>query len=357
MKILFICSGFGRTYRGVETWVAELSEQFAKMGHEVTIFAGYKSNVKLKGINVEKFKIIYRDSFGTIPKRKYFELLCYWAENLSLTAASFCALKRGNFDLIFISSWADGFSTLFLKKLGFIKSKTIYTFHGGTANKWLLPLIFPVKFADAVVGVSYFVTKNASKLLKRNFETIYNGVNTHYFKPRNLNRKFDLLYVGALLKKKGIYTLIEAVSPLRYKLGVIGDGPEKKNLLKITKGNRNIKMLGAKKHSELPTFYNESEVVIVPSEYPEAQTIVPVEAMACEVPVIAADIGGLGESVKKFKGGLTYQPGNVKELRKLIEFLMKNPNKRKELGKKGRAFVEKNLDWKIIAKKYLILVK
>ncbi len=155
------------------------------------------------------------------------------------------------------------------------------------------------------------------------------------------------------MKKKGIYTLIEAIRLLKYSLGIIGDGPEKENLLKLTKKMKNAGLIGAKKHEELPNWYNSASVVVVPSEYPEAQTIVPVEAMACGVPVIAADIGGLGESVKNLKGGLTYAPGNVNELRKSIEFLMENPKKRSELGKKGRNFVEKNLDWKIVARKYL----
>ncbi len=191
MKILFINSGFGKINRGVETWVAALAKEFKAMGHEVTIFTGHKSDVKPKGIHIEKFGIIYRDKFKIISKIKYGDMVSYWLENLSLTATSFCRLKKRDFDVIFISSWSDGFSTSFLKAFGLIKSKIIYTFHGGTANKLLLPLVFPAKFADIVVGVSNFVAKNASAMLKREVEVIYNGVDMHQFRP--MAKKRDLI--------------------------------------------------------------------------------------------------------------------------------------------------------------------
>ena len=75
------------------------------------------------------------------------------------------------------------------------------------------------------------------------------------------------------------------------------------------------------------------------------------EAMACGVPLISTDSGGLkqviGESALKIK------PGSVEEIEESIIKLFNEEEIRNELSRKGRERMEKLFDWKITAKAYI----
>jgi glycosyltransferase involved in cell wall biosynthesis len=75
------------------------------------------------------------------------------------------------------------------------------------------------------------------------------------------------------------------------------------------------------------------------------------EAMACEVPVIGSDSGGIPEVLGD--AGLIFRQENVADLREKIRFLLDNPELRRELARKGRARVVKEFDLSVIAKRLL----
>jgi len=185
----------------------------------------------------------------------------------------------------------------------------------------------------------------------------------NYFFPSKIRErdKITFLYVGALLKKKGIYTLLRAIkdlNPKKFELWIVGSGPEERRIKSMVNSEKitNVNLFGEIEHKKLPSFYRASDIVVIPSEYPEAFGMVAAEAMSCSRPIIASSVGGLSEIVKKGKSGVIFEPGNKDELIKKMLNLATNFKKRKKLGENGRKFAEKELDWSKIAEKYIQLI-
>jgi len=66
------------------------------------------------------------------------------------------------------------------------------------------------------------------------------------------------------------------------------------------------------------------------------------EAYACGKPVITSEIGGLKNLVKNGVTGLSFDPGNIRELANSILYLVDNDYKAREIGLKGKQFVKEN---------------
>ena len=105
------------------------------------------------------------------------------------------------------------------------------------------------------------------------------------FRPMNLQKKYDLIFIGRLVKNKGLKLFLEAARKLNLKAVIVGDGPLK------GKSESNITFYGwAKDPEEIAKLMNQSRVLVV-SSYNEGGPRVLLEAMACGVPVITTRIG------------------------------------------------------------------
>ena len=103
---------------------------------------------------------------------------------------------------------------------------------------------------------------------------------------------------------------------------------------------------------EIVNLYHNSDIAVIPSLY-EGFGFGAGEAMACGIPLISTDSGGLkqviGDSALKIKSG------SVKEIEESIIKLFNEEEIRKELGRKGRERMEEHFDWEISAKAYIDL--
>ncbi len=177
---------------------------------------------------------------------------------------------------------------------------------------------------------------------------------------------FLILYVGRLEWRKGIGTLISAVSLLKeeipsFKCIIIGgkilgknknkdDFKEYERLLKVIEKERVeklVKFVGMIQHARLPLFYKAADILVIPSYY-EPFGLVALEAMAAKLPVIASNVGGLGKTIKNEKTGLLCEPRNKEDLKEKILRLYKNKNLAKILTENAFEKV-KNYNWKNIA--------
>lgn len=112
------------------------------------------------------------------------------------------------------------------------------------------------------------------------------------FKPQDIDKKYDLIFVGRLEKNKGADMFVEAVAELGIRAVVVGTGPLENNLKSLAeKTGANIIFHGfAKDASEVARLMNESRVLAMCSHNEGGPRVV-AEAMACGLPVVATRVG------------------------------------------------------------------
>lgn len=153
--------------------------------------------------------------------------------------------------------------------------------------------------------------------------------------------KFTVLFVGRLIKEKGIRQLLAAASTWdsRINLVIIGSGPLEEYILKQTKNMTNVLYLGKVNQDSLPYYYSAANCVIVPSISEEGFGRVIIESLACQTPVIASSRGAIREAMDETVGKIIeVSPENIKNT---VEYLYKNPNEIKKFSQLSRRFVER----------------
>lgn len=130
-------------------------------------------------------------------------------------------------------------------------------------------------------------------------------IDLNIFKPMNLVKEYDLIFVGRLEKNKGIDLFLETVKKLNCRAIIVGAGSLLEELQEKTNSynlQANILFHGwAKDHGEIAELINKSKIMIMPS-YNEGGPRVIVEALACGVPVLATPVGLVQDFSKKISG-------------------------------------------------------
>ena len=153
--------------------------------------------------------------------------------------------------------------------------------------------------------------------------------------------EFIVLFVGRLVKEKGIWVLINSAKnwSKQIKLVIAGSGPESVMIKKMAAQHANILYLGRIEQEQLPTYYSGADLVIVPSTHEEGFGRVIIEALACGTPVIGANRGSIVEAMDSSVGQLIdVTEGNIKEV---VEGLYNNRAKLKRLAQRTRPFAER----------------
>ena len=201
------------------------------------------------------------------------------------------------------------------------------------------------------------------KVDEERITVIPNGIDIETFRPSLKNKPFEYNIVttaSADIPLKGLRNLILALPRVikefpSTSLTVIGKSPQKSKLHKLIDDldlEDRISFRSGIDEEEIVDIYHNSDIAVIPSLY-EGFGFGAGEAMACGVPLISTDSGGLkqviGDSALKIK------PGSVVEIEEGISKLFYDEAIRKDLIKKGRKRMEEYFDWKIAAKSYVNL--
>ena len=218
--------------------------------------------------------------------------------------------------------------------------------------------------ADRIIAISgatkeYILRLGADP---KKVTVVYNGVDLAKFKPmpskrEDMRRKLAIhqddvvaLTVRRLVYKNGVDTLIDCAN-LAVKKNpkivflAVGKGPDMASVqdrIKALGIERNFRVTGFVSDEDLPLYYNASDLFVLPSKSGEGLPLVALEAMACGLPVVATNVGGIGEILVQDYGKLVppNQPQKLAEA--VLEFAAKDFTvQRGEL----RALVEKKFSW------------
>ena len=184
-----------------------------------------------------------------------------------------------------------------------------------------------------VIFVSEFIRRLYSKMYRmpKDWRIVHNGVDTEMFKPMPRSEclsKFPrldgldsmVLFSGRMIALKGIDMAIKSLA-LIYKetdatLVFAGAGkfePWKALLDELGVPPDRYIFLGGVPYPDMPYLYSLADAFVLPS-YSESFPMTVLEAMACRVPVIATDVGGIPEMIDSNRNGLLFQPGDPRSL-------------------------------------------
>jgi len=219
--------------------------------------------------------------------------------------------------------------------------------------------IFAYNMADLIIVTtendkSYII--KSYKIKKDKIVVIPNGINTEVFRKDHTIKKERgrIIFVGRLIKQKNLFSLIEALRDIDdVSLCIIGQGYLKPSLCKlIDKYNLRVEIKDFVNNYSLPKELNRSEIFILPS-YFEGNPKVLLEAMACSLPVISADVTGNRSIIKHRENGILCGV-SAGEIKSAIVDLLKNRKLMEITGKKAREHVIINFDLKKSIEKELI---
>ncbi len=156
-------------------------------------------------------------------------------------------------------------------------------------------------------------------------------------------RRFTVFYAGRLAPEKHVDIAIDAFAAFRGRtcpdaqLVLAGDGPCFGQLRERCERERlPVRFLGFTTGESLRRWYASTDVFLFPSST-ETFGNVALEAMACGAPVIAADAGGVIDTVRHMENGLRCAPGDPAAFSAALDTLYRDGVLRKRLAAKGRA--------------------
>ena len=146
----------------------------------------------------------------------------------------------------------------------------------------------------------------------------------------------NITYPGTLDKIKGVDLLIKAFNKLNgrnLRLLIVGEGPERKKLEGLA--GRRVRFLGKLDYDLMQYIYKETDVVVVPSRWPEPLSRVLLEATYYGRPIIATNVGGNPEGVVDGRNGFLVNP-EVMEIRDRLKQLLSDDALRSQMGGESR---------------------
>ncbi len=178
---------------------------------------------------------------------------------------------------------------------------------------------------------------------------VHNFIDTGSYTPHYGGE--GVIYFGRLVVEKGLDSLVRVGRGMPdVRIIMAGDGPERERLetlseeLAVKSDRGNVEFLGYVDRSRLHRIVSQTMCVAMPSIWYENFPYTVLEAFALGKPVVASNIGGMPEMVADGETGLLFEPGSVRGLDGAVRYLLENPGRVREMGRKARQRVEREFD-------------
>jgi glycosyltransferase involved in cell wall biosynthesis len=165
-------------------------------------------------------------------------------------------------------------------------------------------------------------------------KTIYTDIN---------KRKKQFVFVGRIVKEKGIDLLLEAFDQNieDFDLVVIGEGPERENLQRKYRKNKRIKWYGQLNNDEVLEEISKSYSLVMPSKLYETFGMVVIEAFSVGTPVIVPNHAGFPDIISPNENGYLFQPNDLTDLALKMKKIIALNNNWNEFSKNALKSYEK----------------
>lgn len=168
------------------------------------------------------------------------------------------------------------------------------------------------------------------------------GIDAQTITPR-LDNDGYVLFVGRLSEEKGIETVIELgrlLPDITFK--IVGRGPDMDRLHQLAHGLKNVTFLGYRSGKELADLYRGAVCTLLPSRVHENAPLTALESMALGTPMIASDVGGVGEIVEDGVSGFLVAPTDVMAWAEAVMRLVHDEGLQDRMAVAARSRVERH---------------
>jgi glycosyltransferase involved in cell wall biosynthesis len=231
--------------------------------------------------------------------------------------------------------------------------RTVATMYSGL-DKWGVSLI------DLVTANSKYIAGLVKSIYGRDAKIIYNGVDTSTYKPSSpyaqiaSSLKGDekaVLAMGSLSPRKNNVAVVKTFklisNKMEARLFIVGKGPERQKLEELARSlniRDKVVFLGFVPEKFIPQVYSSVDLLVyLPIAEPFG--LVPLEAMACGLPVVANNQGGNPEIVVDGETGFLVESDLGKTADACIKILM-DPELTEKMGEEGKRRVHELFEWK-----------
>jgi D-inositol-3-phosphate glycosyltransferase len=373
---------------GQNVYVAELSRQLARTGHCVDIYTRRESTTPpeivewLPGIRVIHIKAGPEE---LLEKESLLQHMNEFTDNM----LRFIRRHTLSYNLLHAHFFMSALVASAIKKV--LRIPYVVTFHAlGLVRRQHQKEMD--KFPPERCAIEKFIVDDADGLIAEcpqdrkdllihykadpaKISIVPCGFNPDEFRPldrlearRRLSLPLHetiLLQLGRMVPRKGVDNVIRALGKLaaderKIRLVVVGGNadqpdpsltPEIGRLQEVAREagvSHRVQFAGRKDRHMLPLYYAASNMFITTPWY-EPFGITPLEAMACGIPVLGSDTGGVKYSVVEGKTGFLVPPKDPDTLAQKIRQLLDNPALAEKMGKNGIRRVHKLFTWKKVS--------
>ena len=373
----------GEDSGGQNVYVAELARHLGARGHDVDVFTRRDSKLLPEVVHFDERVRVVNLSAGpaeSVPKDELFPLIGKFRDAFY----RFARREPAAYDLVHANFWMSGWVACEAKRdlglpfaqtfhaLGEIKKREQGDADTSPPERQATELRI-LEEAGVVLATCPAEVEDLTILYgaqHSQLALVPCGVDVEKFravdrrearKELSLAEKPTVVYVGRLVPRKGVDTLIEAFAllpgELDAQLVVVGgepgvhESPEIKRLSALASKlgvEERVVFTGSRPQRDLYRYYGAADVsVTVPHYEPFGMT--PLEAMACATPVIGSRVGGIKTSVADGKTGFLVPPKNAETLANRLLRLLSDENLRTRMGRAARRRIEEHYTWERIA--------
>jgi len=327
MKIGIVCYP---TYGGSGVVATELGKALAEKGHDIH-FIAYRQPVRL-----EHFHERIRFHEVNVVKYPLFEFPPY---ETALAAKLVDVVKHEKLDLIHVHYAIPHASAAYFAKQVLerdnIYTPLVTTLHGTDItlvgkNDTYGPIVsFSINRSDGVTSVSEYLKEETLKNfdIEQEIEVIPNFIDLQRFNRKNMdhfrkaiapNGEKILIHTSNFRKVKRVQDVVKVFTKISEKIParllLVGDGPERVKIESMCRDKANvddIRFLG--KQQPVEELLAVADLYYMTSEY-ESFGLAALEAMACEVPVISTNKGGIPEINIDGETGFMSEVGDIDDM-------------------------------------------
>ncbi|WP_048043269.1 glycosyltransferase family 4 protein [Methanosarcina mazei] len=262
--------------------------------------------------------------------------------------------------LIFKKKWVMDVRDLWINasiSLGFLKKGSLFEKMSRVYEQFCYSSASLICVTTEELGQD--IVKTYKNIDKNKLRITPNGVDIDLFYPMETPKKNQIIYAGNIGHAQDLEDVILAMKKVNehfdLKFLIVGDGDIKGDLEKVARDNNLMDFVefpGLISREKIPKMYSESLMGVAPlKKLKTLEYAVPTKAyeyMACGIPFVGCGEGEIRKLAERSGCGMIAE-NSPDAIADIILYLLNNPEKQIEMGKKGRAFVEKYYSRKQIA--------